>query len=125
MSKPGILSLEEKINEPKRQVLWQNTSSSSEMGADTIINLSNSDYDELEWLFIYSNATANLSNQQSFNCQKGNSITLFSIGYSTGVSVRRTIDRVSDTQYKTRAGIRNTEESNTYCIPVAVIGIKY
>ena len=125
MSEPKILELEKMIKDPKRKVLWENESPSSEMGADTTINLSSSDYDELVWYFIYSNATSNLKNQQSLSCQKGNSVTLFSIGYSTGVSVRRTIDYVSDTQYKTKAAIRNTEESNTYCLPVAVVGVKY
>lgn len=128
MSKPKIEELEEeikKLKEPKRKILWENKNPSSEMGADAIINLSSSDYDELIWFFIYSNNTSNLRNQQSFSCQKGQTITLFGIGYSTGISVRRTIDYVSDTQYKTKTAIRDNTENNGYCIPIAVVGVKY
>lgn len=42
-----------------RKVLWTNSNPSQEMGADVPINLSSSDYDELEWVFAYSNGANN------------------------------------------------------------------
>lgn len=128
MSKPKIEELEEeikKLKEPKRKILWQNTNPSSEMGADTIINLSSSDYDELIWFYIFSNSAGNLKNQQSLSCQKGCTITLFTIGYSSNATVRRTIVYISDTQYKAAVGKRDTNDEPNCCIPVAVVGIKY
>lgn len=125
MSKPLILQLEEKINEPKRKVLWENPNPSSEMGADTIINLSSSDYDELIWFYIYSNATANLNVQGSTNCQKGNTIMLANIGYSTGASVRRKLEYVNDTRYKATVAKNGETDSAIHLIPVAAVGIKY
>lgn len=125
MSKPGILALEEMVKEPKRKVLWENTNPSSEMGADTIINLSSDDYDELIWFYVYSNAAANLKVQGSSNCLKGNTVMLVNIGYSTGAMVRRKIEYVSDTRYKATIGKNGDADSTIHLIPVAIVGIKY
>lgn len=128
MSKPKILELEEEIGKlkvSKRKTLWENPNPSNEMGADTIINLTSGDYDELIWFYIFSNSTGNLKNQQSLSCQKGCTITLFTIGYSSNATVRRTVERISDTQYKAAVGKRDANDEPNCCIPVAVVGIKY
>ena len=104
-----------------RKVLWTNSNPSQEMGANVLINLSSSDYDELEWIFAYS--TSN-SNNFSVSCLKGNSILISIVSYTDGVSLRRIIDRVSDTQYKTRVAKRATADTSAHVIPVKVIGIK-
>ena len=104
-----------------RKVLWTNSNPSQEMGADVVINLSSSDYDELEWLFAYS--TSN-SNNVSITCLKGNSLLISMISYADGVSLRRIINRISDTQYKTQIAKRDTSDSSAHVIPVKVIGIK-
>lgn len=104
-----------------RKVLWTNSNPSQEMGADVPINLSSSDYDELEWLFAYS--TSN-SNNVSITCLKGNSLLISMISYADGVSLRRIINRISDTQYKTQIAKRDTSDSSAHVIPIKVIGIK-
>ena len=105
----------------KRKVLWTNSNPSQEMGENVIINLSTDDYDELEWICAYS--TSN-SNNISESCLKGNSLLISAVSYTDGVSLRRIIDRVSDTQYKTRIAKRGQDETSAHVIPVKVIGIK-
>ena len=114
---PNIPRYEKRL----RKVLWTNSNPSQEMGADVVINLSSSDYDELEWLFAYS--TSN-SNNVSITCLKGNSLLISMISYADGVSLRRIINRISDTQYKTQVAKRATADTSAHVIPVKVIGIK-
>lgn len=104
-----------------RKVLWTNSNPSQEMGDNVIINLSSNDYDELEWVCAYS--TSN-SNNFSASCLKGNSILISIASYTDGVLLRRIIDRVSDTQYKTQVAKRATADTSAHVIPVKVIGIK-
>ena len=91
------------------------------MSDNVIINLSSNDYDELEWVCAYS--TSN-SNNFSVSCLKGNSILISIASYTDGVLLRRIIDRVSDTQYKTQVAKRATADTSAHVIPVKVIGIK-
>ena len=104
-----------------RKVLWTNSNPSQEMGADVVINLSSSDYDELEWLFAYS-TTAN--NAISVNCLKGMNITVITMGYNSPTLIRRVINYVSDTQYSTMNGKFGDADNATMLIPLSVIGIK-
>lgn len=104
-----------------RKVLWTNSNPSQEMGADVPINLSSSDYDELEWLFAYSTSA---SNNFSSCCLKGENVAASTIGYNDSTLIRRIIDYVSDNQYKARVGKRGNEDAPTHCIPLKVIGIK-
>lgn len=106
------------------EILWENPNVGTAIAENTVINLKNSDYDYLEFFFIFSISEANLKNQQSTSCIKGNSITLCSIGYSTGSMVRRIIDYIDDTTYKTRGGKRDSSNNNECCIPVKVVGHK-
>ena len=46
------------------------------------------------------------------------------IGYNDATLIRRIIDYVSDTQYKSRVAKWGTTDSSKHCIPVKVIGIK-
>lgn len=115
----------EKLKISKRKILWENNNPSASMGADTIINLSSSDYDELIWFYKYNLSDANSILQMSISCQKGNGVILQGIGYSTNNTIRRILDRVSDSQYKARIGKTNSEDSTDVAIPVAVIGIKH
>lgn len=104
-----------------RKVLWTNPNPNNEMGANVLINLSSNDYDELEWIFAYS--ISNSNNSSVINI-KGNGILFSIVSYTDGVSLRRIIDRVSDTQYKTKIAKRATSDSSEHCIPIKVIGIK-
>lgn len=104
------------------KVLWTNSNPSQDMGADVPINLSSSDYDELEWIFAYSTSA---SNNFSFCCLKGENVTASTIGYNDGTLIRRIIDYVSDTQYKSRIAKWGATDSSTHCIPVKVIGVKH
>ena len=114
---PNIPRYEKRL----RKVLWTNSNPSQEMGADVPINLSSSDYDELEWVFAYS-TTAN--NAISVNCLKGMNITVITMGYNSPTLIRRVINYVSDTQYSTMNGKFGDVDSTTALIPVKVIGIK-
>ena len=103
------------------QVLWTNPNPSNVVNADYVINLSSSDYDELRWIFKYTNSA---SNQYSVSCLKGASVLAIEIGYNNPNLIRRIIDYVSDTQYKCRIAMFGDAESAEHIIPVAVIGIK-
>lgn len=128
MSKPKILQLEEeieKLKEPQKKVLWENSSPSSEMPADTLIDLSSDEYDEILWFFRYNTSEANSILQMSVSCLKGNGVILQGIGYSTNNTIRRILDYANDTQYKARIGKMNTTDDTSVAIPVVAIGIKY
>ena len=103
------------------KVLWSNPNPSNVVNADYVINLSSSDYDELRWIFTYSNST---NNQYSVSCLKGANVLGIEIGYNNPNLIRRIIDYVSDTQYKCRIAMFGESESAEHIIPVAVIGIK-
>lgn len=104
-----------------RKVLWTNSNPSQEMGADVPINLSSSDYDELEWVFAYSNGA---NNAISVNCLKGMNITVITMGYNSPTLIRRVINYVSDTQYSTMNGKFGDTDNASMLIPLSVIGIK-
>lgn len=104
-----------------RKVLWTNQNPSQEMGTGKLINLSSSDYDELEWVFAYS-TTAN--NAISVNCLKGMSVHVVSMGYNNPTLIRRVINYVSDIQYTSNIAKFGDVDSTTALIPVKVIGIK-
>ena len=128
MSKPKILQLEEeieKLKEPQKKVLWENSSPSSEMPADTLIDLSSDEYDEILWFFRYNTSEANSILQMSVSSLKGNGVILQGIGYSTNNTIRRILDYVNDTQYNARIGKMNTTDDTSVAIPVVAIGIKY
>ena len=103
------------------QVLWSNPDPSNVVNADYVIDLSSSDYDELRWIFTYSNTT---SNQFSTNCLKGQNVMATTIGYANASLMRRIIDYVSPTQYKCRVAMFNDTEAPGNVIPITVIGIK-
>lgn len=103
------------------QVLWSNPNPSGLVDATYVINLSSSDYDELRWIFTYSNST---NNQYSVSCLKGANVLGIEIGYNNPTLIRRIIDYVSDTQYKCRMAMFGDAESAEHIIPIAVIGIK-
>lgn len=103
------------------QVLWSNPDPSNVVNADYVIDLSSSDYDELRWIFTYSNTT---SNQFSTNCLKGMNVMAVTIGYNNANLIRRIIDYVSPTQYKCRNARYGASDSAEHIIPIAVIGIK-
>ena len=114
---PNIPRYEKRL----RKVLWTNPNPSQEMGADVVINLSSSDYDELEWVFAYSNGA---NNAISVNCLKGMNITVITMGYNYPTLIRRVINYVSDTQYSTMNGKFGDADNATMLIPLSVIGIK-
>ena len=114
---PNIPRYEKRL----RKVLWTNSNPSQEMGADVVINLSSSDYDELEWVFAYS-TTAN--NGLSVNNLKGTSVHAITMGYNNPTLIRRVINYVSDIQYITSIAKFGDVDSTTALIPVKVIGIK-
>ena len=103
------------------QVLWTNPDPSGLVDGTYVINLSSSDYDELRWIFTYSNTT---DNQFSTNCLKGQNIMVVTIGYNNANLIRRIIDYVSPTQYKCRNARYGASDSAEHIIPIAVIGIK-
>ena len=129
MSNSVLMDKDENILNPKipryekrlRKVLWTNSNPSQEMGTGKLINLSSSDYDELEWVFAYS-TTAN--NAISVNCLKGMNITVITMGYNSPTLIRRVINYVSDTQYSTMNGKFGAADNATMLIPLSVIGIK-
>ena len=104
-----------------RKVLWTNSNPSQEMGTGKLINLSSNDYDELEWVFAYS-TTAN--NAISVNNLKGASVHVVTMGYNNPTLIRRVINYVSDTQYKTSIAKFGDADNATMLIPLSVIGIK-
>ena len=104
-----------------RKVLWTNSNPSQEMGTGKLINLSSNDYDELEWVFAYS-TTAN--NAISVNNLKGTSVHVVTMGYNNPTLIRRVINYVSDTQYKTSIAKFGDADNATMLIPLSVIGIK-
>lgn len=106
---------------PAEQVLWSNPNPSGLVDATYVINLSSSDYDELRWIFTYSNTT---DNQFSTNCLKGQNLMTVTIGYNNATLIRRIIDYVSPTQYKCRNARYGASDSAEHIIPIAVIGIK-
>ena len=103
------------------KVLWSNPNPSGLVDGTYVINLSSSDYDELRWIFTYSNTT---DNQFSTNCLKGQNIMVVTIGYNNTNLIRRIIDYVSPTQYKCRNARYGVSDSAEHIIPIAVIGIK-
>lgn len=103
------------------QVLWSNPNPSGLVDATYVINLSSSDYDELRWIFTYSNTT---NNQFSTNCLKGQNVMVVTIGYNNANLIRRIIDYVSPTQYKCRNARYGESDSAEHIIPIVVIGIK-
>lgn len=103
------------------QVLWSNPDPSNVVNANYVIDLSSSDYDELRWIFTYSNTT---DNQFSTNCLKGQNVMSVIIGYNNATLIRRIIDYVSPTQYKCRNARYGASDSAEHIIPIAVIGIK-
>lgn len=103
------------------QVLWTNPNPSGLVDGTYVINLASSDYDELRWIFTYSNTT---NNQYSVSCLKGANVLGIEIGYNSPTLTRRIIDYVSDTQYKCRIAMFGESESAEHIIPIAVIGIK-
>lgn len=129
MSNSVLKDKDNKILNPKipryekrlRKVLWTNSNPSQEMGADVVINLSSSDYDELEWLFAYSTTAGN---NFSVSCLKGKNIMAVTVGYNDATLIRRIFDYVNDTQYKSRVAKWGTVDSNTHIIPIEIIGIK-
>ena len=129
MSNSVLMDKDENILNPKipryekrlRKVLWTNSNPSQEMGADVPINLSSSDYDELEWVFSYSNRA---NNAISVNCLKGMNITVITMGYNSPTLIRRVINYVSDTQYSTLTGKFGDADNATMLILLSVIGIK-
>lgn len=114
---PNIPRYEKRL----RKVLWTNSNPSQEMGADVPINLSSSDYDELEWVFAYS-TTAN--NAISVNCLKGMPVHVVSMGYNNPTLIRRVINYVSDIQYTSNIAKFGDADSTTALIPIMIIGIK-
>lgn len=122
--KNNINSNEKKID-GKFKILWENPNSMVAMNANTLINLSSQDYDELKWFYKYNLSEANSVLQMSISCRKGNGVILQGIGYSTNNTIRRIFDRVSDIQYKARIGKNRTEDSADVAIPVCIVGIKY
>lgn len=120
---------DEKILNPKipryekriRRLLWVNSNPTQIMDANVTINLSSDDYDELEWAFAVTNTSQNIF---SVNCLKGKGVIAISLGYGDGALIRRIIDYVSDTQYKTRIAKLGTSDSNVHCIPLQIVGIK-
>ena len=107
------------VNELKGKVLWTNPNPTSEMIADTLINLSSDDYDKIEWIYCYNINEANTKIHHSSNCLKGNSAMLNITGYASGLIMRRILDYVSDTQYKARIGVNSStnEVDAVVCIP--------
>lgn len=104
-------------------VLWENQSPTSDFAGNTSVTLSSSDYDYLIWLYAYNTASSTV--EQSAICTKGKSAMFNVIGYSTGQSGRRRADYVDATHYTiTSAYYGSTQNSNSYCIPLACIGCK-
>lgn len=114
---PNIPRYEKRL----RKVLWTNSNPSQEMGADVVINLSSDDYDELEWIFEYSNSA---NNAISVSCLKGQNVHVITMGYNNPTLIRRVINYVSDTQYSTMNGKFGDADNATMLIPLSVIGIK-
>lgn len=106
------------------EVLWENSNPSNEMGEGFEIILNSSDYDYLEWFYIYSNAEANLKTQGSSSCMKGCTAMLSDIGYGTNLRVRRKLEYVSDIKYKATIAHNESSDSATHLIPVKAIGYK-
>lgn len=108
------------------KILWTNPSPTSEMVADTLIDLSSDDYDMLEWIYCYNINEANTLIQHSSSCLKGCSALLNIIGYASGLMMRRTLDYVNDKQYKARVGMNSSTNAadTVVCIPLYAIGYK-
>ena len=106
------------------RLLWQNSNPTSNMDANTQINLSDDNYDFLIWGYCYSTDPSNIAIQKSSICLKGASPMLNIIGYATGVKARRILDYVNNKKYVARAGKDdNGNDNNRYCIPIFCIGV--
>ena len=94
------------------------------MAADTKINLANSNYDLILWIFCYNTSNTNLQNATV--CTKGNGALLSMIGYSAGALQRRQLTYVSDTQYNLSDGRTSASGTSTTAlnIPLYAYGIK-
>lgn len=115
-----------------RTLLWENPNPDDTMNADTLINLSSSDYDEL---IIYYKSANTGSTLQSVRVLKGFTAQLITMRYPTaGIQIAyRSIGYNSDTQLKvaTAYGFNHkdttltSDESKVVCVPFKIYGIKY
>ena len=112
-----------------RTLLWQNPSPTSAMSAGYEIQLSSSDYDELEIYYTMDNASVHMLSTSTL---KGFGAQLISMRYP-GSGMRatyRNLEYSTDTLYKaTTANYFNYDTmgatATAYSIPVYIYGIKY
>ena len=128
--KAGINTNETTINQIKGNILWTNSDPTVNFN-DQTIELSSSDYDVLEILYIDYRANQRV---QSTKMKKGNSANLTTI-FLTGNQLymaTRQMDYVDDTHYTfdnchsvTNASITTLNTSSpAQCIPMLIIGYK-
>lgn len=107
------------INAEYMKLLWENPNTTQAFASQTI-SLNSADYDFLVWIGRYS--TGN-SYGISLKILKGQNVML-SVVADNGNRVVRTASYVSDTSYSVDGGTYNGNADNSFCIPIAVYGIK-
>jgi hypothetical protein len=116
---------------PRRILLWEN--SGTAMASDTEINLSSSDYDDLEVEFRRSGGNSTAVYTQKF--PKGVNLNLTTHMITSGSTndtfiTVRTLTRNSDTKFTAGAGLiarwgGTPAVSGSSCVPMKIYGIKY
>lgn len=103
------------------KILWTNEHPENAFASQTI-TLSSSDYDYYEVYCTYSNTTLDYLN--AFKSIKGKGVLMYILGYGTNLSARRKIDYTDATHLLVYGGKSNSDDNNSYVIPVYVVGYK-
>lgn len=102
-------------------ILWENLNPFSEMSSGTTINLSTSNYDYLEVIFI-DNVLSTTPGCHNDKVLKGYNIRLGSIVQNT--MTYRVIKRINDTTYEVESGYNGVDVQERRCVPIKIIGFK-
>lgn len=111
----------------KVKTLWTNPNPEIGMPNNYEISLNSDQYDYLIFIYCYNYISENIDIEMSTMCSKGKDILLVGIGYSLGSTVRRKIVYKNDLTYIAMVGVNGPQNENTdsVCIPVKIIGIKF
>ena len=99
--------------------LWENFNPTSDMGANTEINLSDSNYD---MLLIEYNSSSLYDNHGSVIISKGHSAFLTFAAYSGRLN--RILTYSSDNKYISEGGYSDQTSAANVCVPYCIYGIK-
>lgn len=112
----------EEVDE-KAEILWTNSSPSSNFAGQTINNLNLSNYDS--YRIIWATSTSGIIKQSTGLIPTGERTEFFTCFYNNGVSVRyRQISAITSSSISFADATENGNTNNGACIPIYIIGYK-